>query len=386
MKRKLLRWGVVGLLAGAVTAAFAGTAEPGSSGEASLEVMVSGLDNARGITIGHFPRGSRILVAEAGKGGERCEDFELDGETTTKCFGRTGAITRVFRGDQNRVGPRLPSIAVEDGSFVDAGPHDVAVRDRRVFAVLGDGLDIFPGLPSPREAFGPGARLFGKLVRLQDGEWKVVANLAAYEKRHNPDGGVVESNAYGLLALSKWRQVVADAAGNDLLMVRRGEISTIAVFPSQLADAPPFLGLPPGTQIPAESVPTSVARGPDGAYYVGELTGFPFPVDQARVWRVERGEDPEVFATGFTAIIDIAFGRDGSLYVLEFTKNGLLAAEQGGDPTGALIRIAPDGTRTEIASEGLVFPGGLAVRGNGTVLVTNLAVFPGQGEVVRIRP
>jgi hypothetical protein len=107
-----------------------------------------------------------------------------------------------------------------------------------------------------------------------------------------------------------------------------------------------------------QSVPTTVVRGPDGAYYyVGELTGFPFPVGGARVWRVVPGHQPTVFAADFTNIIDITFDRRGHLLVLEIFKNGLLS----GDPTGALVRVARDGSRTEIASAGLVTPTSVAV-------------------------
>ena len=56
-------------------------------------------------------------------------------------------------------------------------------------------------------------------------------------------------------------------------------------------------------------MPTSVVKGPDGAYYVGQLTGFPFPPGGANVWRVKPGHDPEVFKGGFTNIIDIAFDK-----------------------------------------------------------------------------
>jgi hypothetical protein len=44
-----------------------------------------------------------------------------------------------------------------------------------------------------------------------------------------------------------------------------------------------------GTRVPAEAVPTAVAVGPDGAYYVSELTGFPFSKGAARIWRVAPG-------------------------------------------------------------------------------------------------
>jgi hypothetical protein len=156
---------------------------------------------------------------------------------------------------------------------------------------------------------------------------------------------------YWILAL-RGSQVVADAGANALNQITSGGvISTLAIFPIRVVDAPPFLGLPPGTQIPMDAVPTSVALGPDGNYYAGQLTGFPFPLGGANVYRIPAGGGTaEVFAAGFTGIIDIAFGPDGSLYVLEIAKNGLLAGFGIGDWTGALIQVAPDGTRTEIAN------------------------------------
>jgi sugar lactone lactonase YvrE len=81
-------------------------------------------------------------------------------------------------------------------------------------------------------------------------------------------------------------------------------------------------------------------------------------------------------------VIDIAFGQDGSLYVLEFATNSLLS----GDPTGALIRINPDGTRDIVASAGLVFPAGVAVGPDGGLYVSNYGAFAGAGQVVRIEP
>lgn len=56
----------------------------------------------------------------------------------------------------------------------------------------------------------------------------------------------------------------------------------------------------PGTKMPMESVPTSVAYGPDGALYVSELTGFPFPAGASTIWRVVPGKAPTVYATGLT--------------------------------------------------------------------------------------
>jgi hypothetical protein len=157
------------------------------------------------------------------------------------------------------------------------------------------------------------------------GNWNLQQDLGAYEAAANPTGDEMDSNPYGILALPG-KQVVADAGANALNEVAaNGAIRTLAVFPDGMAEAPPFLELPPGTLIPMDTVPTSIALGPDGHYYVGQLTGFPFPVGGANIYRVPaNGGTPEVDAEGFTAIIDVAFGADGSLYVLEIARNGLL--------------------------------------------------------------
>jgi hypothetical protein len=79
---------------------------------------------------------------------------------------------------------------------------------------------------------------------------------------------------------------VADAANNTLLMVGPGSsVRRVAKFPNQVvstAGVPDF----PVPFVPAEAVPTSVAIGPDGYAYVGELKGFPFTPGTSRVWRV----------------------------------------------------------------------------------------------------
>ena len=66
--------------------------------------------------------------------------------------------------------------------------------------------------------------------------------------------------------------------------------------------------------------------------------------------------------------------------------SGLLAAFGGGDWTGALIRVAPDGIQTEIASDGLFALGGVAMGPDGTLYVTNNSIFSGSGAVLKIQP
>jgi hypothetical protein len=174
---------------------------------------------------------------------------------------------------------------------------------------------------------------------------------------------------------------VADAGSNSLVEVSNdGQIRTLTVFPARMVAYPPLFG---GGMGPMESVPTSVTEGPDGAIYVGELTGFPFLPGNANVYRVMPRQQPQVFAGGFTAIHDIAFGPDGSLYVLEIASD-LIACEFFGDCNGRLIRVAPNGARTVVAQD-LLFPGGVAVNQADQVYITLFSVMPGMGMVVRVQ-
>jgi hypothetical protein len=202
-----------------------------------------------------------------------------------------------------------------------------------------------------------------------------LVDVAAHESANNPDGGHVDSNLYGLEILST-RGVMTDAGGNSLLQVDTTlTVSTLAVFPTRLVPGPG------GGDIPMESVPTSIAEGPDGSLYVGELTGFPFPVGGARVYRVPaNGGVPVVVAEGFTNIIDIAIGPDGAAYVLEFDANGLLTP----GAVGRLTKIGPFGSRTEIAAGLLVHPGRMTIGSDNAIYVSVNSASAGTGQVVRI--
>jgi hypothetical protein len=77
-------------------------------------------------------------------------------------------------------------------------------------------------------------------------------------------------------------------------------------------------------------------------------------------------------------IVDLTFGEDGTLYVLQFATGPVFFAGPG-----ELIRVAPDGTRTTIIG-GLQFPTSIAVGDDGALYVTNRGIAPGLGEVLRI--
>jgi hypothetical protein len=342
-------------------------------------VIASGLDNPRGLTVLH---GDTVLVTEAGHGGDGPCITGSDG--TQLCLGQTGAVTAVQRGrtyeyKQQRIAT-LPSIANPGEAL---GPHDIAIGPGgKLLVTVGLGAP-----PASRAQLGAGGALLGQLVTIKPfGRTRPVADLAAFELTNDPDQGLPgtqpDSNPYGLLATGRG-VVAADAGGNTVLRIGRGgEIAPIGVLPPRFVPGPA-----PGSQIPMQSVPTTVTRGPDGALYVGELTGFPFPKGAARVWRLERGQAPEAYAEGFTNVIDIAFDRRGRLHVLEMFKNGILAPPSEGKlPPGRLVRVDRNGRQSEIAAGALSLPGSFAFGRDGSIYVSNKsAAGPGAGEVLRIR-
>ncbi|MET0773593.1 MAG: ScyD/ScyE family protein [Candidatus Limnocylindrales bacterium] len=380
-----------------LVAAPAAAQSPAASGGAPPQLpplpdgwtqVTAGLDSPRGLAVA---ADGTIYVAESGEGGtEACIQHP---ELGNLCFGPTAGISQVKDGIPTRVVDGLLSAITDGGETF--GPSAVAVgSDGTVFYLVGGPA---AGAADTR-ALIEGGEGIGQLYALAaDGTSTSVADFVAFESESNPDAALPgnelpDSNINGLAIAPDGTILVADAGGNDLLGVASdGTISVAAVFPVVFQPLPPdpTASADPNASpamIPMDPVPTSVAIGADGAAYVGQLTGFPFPNGGASVFQVVSGQEPVPYATGFTNVMGVAFDADGALYVLEISHDGLLATPPGQLPMGGLWKVPAGGGTPELIATGLPMPGGVAVGGDGTVYVTTCAVCPNGGGIASYTP
>ena len=439
-RRSLVLLATAGLTAGLVpalsTTAMAVTAT-------ETETVAEGLDNPRGMAYvaGDTDSPDLLFIAENGTGGDapcvQAGDPEDPSDPSTApqlCYGPTGAITMVDldTGEQRRVVTELPSIALEGGGGNEAiGPADVSVVPGSYDGETAS-LRIVIGLgapPTERDKLGAEGEDLGTLVAVDVDtrptgqpataeDWEVIADIAAFEQENDPvkstnpetgEEGPPESNPHAVLALGD-ETLVVDAGGNTLVSVDESsplppltspsyEVTLAEAFDEErTAPAPAFLGAPPRTMIPYESVPTTIAQVTDGTddgtdpdLLVGELTGFPFPVGEANLYEVDLDPDtdPVVHESGFTTVADIA-ERDlistntepGDLFVAEFGHTGLLTEV----PVGAVVRDRGEGGRQALLTRDLVFPGGVVVDSEELVYVTNGGIEANTGTVLVFDP
>lgn len=343
----------------------------------SFTVVSGGLLNPRGLSFG--PNGV-LYVAEAGLGAGNSQTGVALG------FGLTGRVSAI-RGATGSAAMRstvragLPSAANDEGVVGASG-----------ISTQGNGnIDVQIGL-SQRETHLPSS-LVGRLLKLTpSGQTRVLANVGdadyAWSDAHQSlaPRDFPDSNPYGVLATAGGAYV-ADAGTNTLDWVSAsGKVTVLAFFPNNAI---------------ADATPTCIARGPDGALYVGTLAlvdslgsilnpHLPPPHPAAIVYRVNPSSaDPSSlpsvlsiatpWATSLWPITGCAADAH-NLYVSEFVS--------GMGPTGPVgdvvaIPFANPSMHTSLTGGTLSFPGGVAVGPDHKVYVANMSTSD-HGEVVRL--
>lgn len=361
-----IRVGAVGAMVAGLCAAVPGAAT--ADGAASRPVVVvSGLNNPRQLTL---VGNDVLLVAEAGKGGT-IKATGPDGEPTF--IGATGSVSAVLlpqfarNTKPLRIIRGLMSGAGADGSFA-VGSDGVAARSTH-------------GPIYVQETYAPPSVLPASL-RAQNGRLlaarpyhraHAIANIARFERNHDPDKQGFDSDPYAVIA-RKHDLLVADAAGNDIVRVdSHRRMHLFHVFPNIRTGACANQHEPAPNAPGCDFVPTSLALDVHGNVYVGGLAGL--TPRQGRVVKLSP-DGKRVLRTwrGFSAVTGVAVSRSGVLYVSE-----LFAPEAHPvDPqvTGVLTRINKKGVRTH---RDVPFPAGIAVTPHGVVYVAAWSVASEKG-------
>jgi hypothetical protein len=392
-QRRMLRVGVslvvaIAVAAVVVAAAAAGDGDHHKAGDAgkqtaqahaaassvTVSTVASGLDNPRGLAFG--PDGA-LYLAEAGHGGSNCIPGGNPGGGDL-CVGATSRISRIdpATGARTTFAEGFASGADAHG-FGATGLDGISWVGNTLYGIITGAPQQFVGAPLPGPVLDVAKRQLGQLVKVTaPGVWSTVAGVgrfdydwAAAHKSLVPDQ-FPDANPYAVLALPNETWVV-DAASNTLDRVGAdGAVQVEAFFPN-----PPV----------SDAVPTCIDRGPDGALYIGQLTGAGNAPGSASIWRWTASTGLQQWATGLTAVTGCGFGKDGNFYAVEFSKLGLVNAAPG---TGALMRV-PSGSSTPITVvDDLNFPGGFAAGSDGSLYFSNWSIAPAAtrlGAVERVQ-
>lgn len=341
-------------------------------------VLADKLNHPRGLT---FDDKGDLWLTEAGTGGTGpCIPFM----STTNCFGNTGKVSVLTLGKRVTIDKQLASLATP---LIDqvVGPSGIAFNGGKPYVVVGDG-----GPQSVVDQLGGLQSQLGVLITLKPTRSKVapktVASPANYEyannpdNRPNPDGTLTpESNPYGLTSFGGNLYVADGGAHTALQITPSGGISVVGVIPSQSVNMPAFPGGPVPTTV--DSVPTGIIPAPDGmGLLVADYSGYPYFPGTSRIWEVQPGQAPTVFASGFTNLIGLSPDGDGGVYALEATDQGATSPDLG----GSVIHVSSSGKQTVLACQGLIQPTGITTGPDGNLYVSNYGLIAGYGQVVKV--
>lgn len=324
-------------------------------------VIASGLLYPRGIT---FDGKGAIYVAEAGTiQGNTISTAGLCTQVAPpigpRLGGATSRISRIEGGTRTTVASGIPSTLNAIGAV--EGAADLAFVGKKLYAIIIGGC-------SRGHADSPGG-----VYRIEDGSWTLEADISAFVKANPvaaPNAGDFEPDGdpYSMVAAGGVLYV-AEANSGQLLQIKPnpGRIE-------RLADVSATQG---------HVVPTAIAVMRDDIL-VGELRRFPAVPGTAEILRYSRNGQLEGSIGGFTSILGLDTDRKGNIYVLEPFTCATSAPCQPSPGSARVTRIAPDGTRTVLAT-GLSFATSLRMGPDGALYVSNGGFGPpGNGQIVRI--
>ena len=358
-----------------------GGSESDPGGVVRIEVILTGLDNPRGVGI---DAQGALLVAEAGTGRDPA-DVTL----------RTGRLTRFFDrnddgdfSDPGEVEPWFEHLASYNAMDVYAtgrdevsGPSDVAVHDDgRVFLSVDGGFEEF-SLLEISAAGTMGRNLSGR------------SNMTGIGLA--PDGLAIFATES---TLNQLIEITLDGA-------ERRDVAVFGLLASGQQPVPAGLSIDPRNGQVLVALFSGVAQASDGGF-------IPFVPGDAKVVRVDpRTGRVTDEITGLTAVVDVVIDRRGNIFVVELAtehaelfedKADLFDAEAEARHGGYLrfsgkVTLYPaGGGSARILADDLDSPTNISIAADGALYVSTGQGTPGRpipgphgptviiGQIVRI--
>jgi len=333
---------------------------------ATVSLVVSGLNNPRGLTFGPD---DALYIAEAGLGGSDvtspsdCE--QVPAPVGPYSGGHTSRISRVDpNGVVTIVADGLPSSQTSAalGSLV-SGVADLAFVDGQLYAIEA-GAGCSHGLIGTDN----------EVLRVNgNGTTTSIVNLGAFQRSHpvlNPEPDDFEPDG-------TWYSMVAVRGDLYAVEPNHGEvvrIDPVAGTVARVIDVSASQG---------HIVPTAIAY--HGNFLFGNLGLFPIVPGSSSIFKVTPSGQITRWADGLTTVLGLAFDTRNRMYALEsMTAPGFPGPSQFG--SGRVVQIDPDGQQTVIA-EGFSFPTAMTMGPDGALYVSNLGFggpVPGLGQVFRV--
>ncbi len=324
----------------------------------TVSVFASGLNSPRGLKFG--PDGY-LYVAEAGLGGNNSTLGQCDQVIPPVGPYLGGYTARILKinstGGVSTVVDNLPSTQNALGDLM--GVADIEFVNNDLYALLAAGGCSHGHSDYP-----------ASVIKINtDASWSVIADLSTYQQ-NNPvaypeeDDFEPDGSWYSLINVRGSLYAVEPNHGEMVKVSTNGNVRRVIDFSASYGHI----------------VPTSVAY--HGNFFVGNLNTFPTVAGSSSIYKVTPSGQSQVWASGFSTVLGVAFDKHANLYVLETSSvDGFPTPE-----TGRIIKVSPSGVKSVIV-DNLFFPTGMTFGPDGALYVSNKGFgppIPGFGEILKV--